>query len=327
MLANWIVWLWGWVKFGAESTFIVSAIGSLAGAWGGAYAIQRLTERAERRERLRKEVNHTNVAIGEVYSVMEKFVGIKGQYLASMWRRYNEMREIAREVEAAKAEKRTPQAILPAPLPAELTYEIVWARINLARLERLVLEDLNLLGRAPAAASALAQSVENFDTLVKDRLRLIGLLKEKEAAQGVLKRPEILFMLGLPQDNGGSDMTFKSNLSGMVDMCDESIQYCRVLYKDLSTHGDRMRERYLRRFRGPIAAITKLDFSTIEARGLFPDPTPFNSWETSFLKRLPETDGRRCAKWWYVWRKKWRWLLMKPWWRGSKVEKYRQPLP
>src|SRR5262245_28848139 len=110
---------WGWLVKILQSEnvwvgFCTAAVGSLADAWGGAHAIQRITERANRRETLRKEVVQTNSAIGQVRTLLETFLNLKLQLFRPMEQCFLELEEIVHEIEAARAAGRPPGKKLPA---------------------------------------------------------------------------------------------------------------------------------------------------------------------------------------------------------------------
>jgi hypothetical protein len=111
MLERWLLAAWDSCAIFWNSNFgaaVISAlIGSLAGAWGGAHAIQRIAERATRREALRKEVLKTNAAIGQTYSLVTTFLNLKEQFFVPISRRFSEIEEIVHEIEAAGCRGRT----------------------------------------------------------------------------------------------------------------------------------------------------------------------------------------------------------------------------
>jgi hypothetical protein len=304
---------------------LTGAIGALLGAWGGAHAIRRIAERANRREMLRKEVLKTNAAIGQVHMLLNTFLNLKEQFFRPMQQRFVELEEIVHEIETARAAGRPARKSLPTIVPTELLYGIVWPRVDVGRLDRIISEELGVLGRPPALVAALVQDSAGLETLVNERSQLVDGLKIS-AAGGGLKREHFGLIFGLSNAVGGIDLTFKSNLHGIAGTNDACIHFCKLLNRDLYSHGARMRRRYLRQFRGPIPEISKANFGVAESKGLFPDPKSFTSWETNFITRPPVTEGRRLGKWWYAWRKAWRWVLLKPWGRWRKRAKYMRRL-
>lgn len=310
-----------WLSFTAQDNkeLLIAAIGSFAGAVGGAWGAQRIAERKERRERLRKAMAQTNLAIGHVYVVFEKFANVKDQYLKEMGRLFENTRKKVIVAEAARRAKGEKQAKLTEGIPSEVTCEIVWTHVDVSRLEKLVLDDLNLLGRPASALAALIQDIETFEILMRDRASYIRDLKASRT--GGLDWPQLLWMFGVAGDHG-ADSTFRSNVAGLIEKCDECIYFCKVLYEDLHEYGTRTRFRYRRQFKGPTGSMTTLDFSVAGTKGLLPDPAPFKDWESCFINLLPETEGRQLGKWLYAWRRVWRWYLVKPWWRNAKRARY-----
>jgi hypothetical protein len=75
-------------------TAVISAfIGSLAGAWGGALAAERIAEKRRVREQLLKEINQTNAAIELSHTICSSYLNLKEQHVRGVWEDYQRKRE------------------------------------------------------------------------------------------------------------------------------------------------------------------------------------------------------------------------------------------
>ena len=83
-------WLtWDNVKAFSNSKFVTAALGALAGAAGGAYAAQRIAERAKVREQLLQEARNSNAAIDLAHQICSTYLGLKEQHVRALKRTYD----------------------------------------------------------------------------------------------------------------------------------------------------------------------------------------------------------------------------------------------
>ena len=77
MLAVWLAWVWEAIKAFSESTFALSAIGSLAGAWGGALCDPAYRGEGEKARRSMQELRTCCHAIEMAHSVGNTHIELK----------------------------------------------------------------------------------------------------------------------------------------------------------------------------------------------------------------------------------------------------------
>lgn len=297
-----------WIKILQSETLWLGLgtafIGSFAGARGGAYAAQRIADRGKLREVIRRDVVRTNAAIEQVYMHVTKFLNLKEQYVLDMIAEYNAIDKIVHEYEAGLANGLIPKGTPPPVLPAFNMFAMSKQEVRVERLESIIMDELTISGRPRALVNVLQQSALTLNALLDEREKLLNAIKVATAG-GLLRRQHIAFMFGVPT-NGGADLTFKTNVRGIGSTTDECIHFCWLLYNDLHVHGNRARERYRELFTDPVPEISELHFDEARAKGLFPDPAPFESWERSFIGRIASTRGQRLRKGGYWIRKVWR---------------------
>lgn len=284
-----------WLAWPAVKDIVVAFIGSAAGAVGGAFGAQWISDRAKVRDVVRKDVVRTNLAIELLHLHMTRFLNLKEQFTVPLMQEYQAARTIVVAFEQGRANGTIPPGTPPPQLPAMNMYSMYPQEVRIERLERVVMDDLTVTGRARALVMILGQSINALDSLLKDRERLLNGLRTATGG-GPLQRQHVLFIFGLPRDGGSTDAHFKTNVEGIESANNECIHFIWLLYKDLRAHGQRARADYRRRFRDPIPEISDLDFAQARQKGLFPNPAPFESWETGFLMRVPSTRGRRLRK-------------------------------
>src|SRR5262249_40695356 len=118
-LSDWLTW--ETLKKLAESNFLTSCVGALAGAWGGAYAVQRIADRTKKRDSLLQELRTCCAAIEIAHSIGSTYLSLKLQHVRALKARYDEQRaEVHAFHEARVAGRLAPGAELRIGLDCEL---------------------------------------------------------------------------------------------------------------------------------------------------------------------------------------------------------------
>jgi hypothetical protein len=297
-------------------TAVISAfIGSLAGAWGGALAAERIAEKRRVREQLLKEINQTNAAIELSHTICSSYLNLKEQHVRGVWEDYQRKREQVHDLH----ERQRHGAMAPRTVPTiqldQRTLDVVRAKIE--HLEGLVLGELSLRGRPRPLVAILSQTRDSLNNSITLRNQLIV------SARTLDDNAKVAFYFGLPTE-GGVDDTFGNVLEAVHRQTDDCIYFSWRLCEDLTRHGKRVREQFGRRFKGPVSRIQTVLWTDVVAKGLLPPLGAYRSWEEGFLERVPATGRRRLAKWWYAVRKAERRLFLRPWGRWRKQQKFRK---
>ncbi len=270
--------------------FFIAAIGSLAGAWGGAWAIQRIAERAKTKEHLLKQIRLSNAAIELAQGIFSVYANLKLQHVREMKQVYDTQRALVHEVEEdyrkGKIPPGTPRPALTVPA---LTLDML--RVRPQPLERIVIEELDVKGRPRPAMAELIRSIETLNRSIEARNELIDRLK-----QPGMEQQAIALIFGLPLPSGGVDMTFGSVVEAIYTQTDDCIHFSRLICDDLHAYATRVREEYKSRFRAPYPSVHKVVYELVEQQGLIPPRDRYVSWDEGFLFRVEQTLGRRREK-------------------------------
>lgn len=319
MVERWLLGVWEVLSTFWNSNFgtalISAAIGSLAGAWGGAAAAQRIADRSRRRTQLLDEIRGCNAGIDAVGSILNAFLNLKGQHLLEMKRSYEEhlgaieVHRLGMEggwiERGQRLDLRVDQETLPT------------MRVPVERLERVMLERTTLSGRPQGLASMVLQSVHLANDTIRARNELIDEFKRHPRDELV----PLLFALPLPQGRG-EDRRYKGCVEGLWKYANDVIYFGLELSRVLTKHGQRIEERFRKRY-GDLPLKTSVMLDTPHSRELMPNPADYASWEGTYVALVPPTEGRKWRRRWYAARKAERRLFLKPWGRWKKRQKWR----
>jgi hypothetical protein len=291
---------WESVTQFANSNFTTSLLGAGFGALAGAWAAQRIADRAKLREQLLHEVQSTNTAIELAYVICNNYLNLKEQHVLPVQQRYDQQ---ASEIDAHAQGIRTgmipPNTELDLGLFDLRTLQAAYVPID--RLEQLVMEQLSVSGRPRPLVANLSQSVDTLNGTINNRNDLLSEYKERnlplDAAVG--------FLFGLRRGNT-IDTRFKDTVSALSAQTDNCIQFSRMLCADLVKHGETKLREFERLFGFGAPRIQRPVWDGPDSKGLFPPSNEFAAWDTSFLYRAPCSDGRHFGKFWYFVRKTFR---------------------
>ena len=286
MLCDALRWLWDLLN----SNFGTAAVGALFGAWGGAYAAQKIAERSKARDQLLEHLQNTNAAIELAGGICVAYLNLKKQHVRDLRATYDEQR-------AAVIAHRpgTPLNIGRLDLQA-----INPPQVRIGRLDE-VMTKIPVLGRPKTLVGVLAMTItslnhsfETWNGLVAAFHQLPGPFDEEKAA----------IVFGLPR-NGVVDERFKGTVEAFSDETDHCIFFSKLLVSDLTKAGERMRRNFKRKF-GRDYPVQKFLWHQAEEKGLFPPDEDFETWFKNFWDRVPRTQGRRLEKLSYATRRLWR---------------------
>ena len=298
MLAVWLEWVWEWIKALAESTFALSAIGSLAGAWGGAYAIQRIAEKAKKRDGLLQELRTCCHAIEMAHNVGNTYIELKRQHVKALKELYDTQRAEVHALHAANA-----AGALPPGLQVHIAFEsdlMNPVRTRAAYLESLVLEKMSAPVRPRSISVMLTRATEQLNETIELRNQVLSRLSQMSHQERFAR------MFGLPVP-AGVDNLYRDYVDGIHQYTDDSIHFARMVGEDLYEYGKRVRKEYQdalpRRQRRDVMMVPVVYWTDEENAHLLPSKEKYTSWYTGFVYRIPRTKGRRFAKAW-LWLRK-----------------------
>lgn len=298
-LGSWHAW-WSIIEGAANSNFAVAFVGSLAGAAGGAFAVYTIGDRAKARDQLLGEIRAVISSLEILLGICNVLFNVKEQYVIDMKRDYEERLSRAQKHYLLTITKQIP-AGTPLVLGQMDAHLFDPPRIRVDALEKLLLENMSIRGKAVPLFTVLTQSIETMNRLIAARNQLINDLKPTPLSK------QIPLLFGLPV-NGNIDNTYGNYITGIASSVNDCLFFGTSLVEELKKYGESIRKRYKKRFRGVVPGIPDLRFRIAEQGGLMPSANDYPSWQSMFVAKIPETRGRRLGKIRYVLRREWRTL-------------------
>jgi hypothetical protein len=266
--AEWAKLIWGMVGI-ITGTFIAATIGVL----GAQYII----EWSRRKAADLRELRQTNAAITLAISISNTMMAVKKQHVLPMKEAYSGHRRIYAENRAAVQAGQQP------PHPYVIEFELSAFQmpiLPLAHLQKIVFEDLNIIGR-PLTLTAQIQTTA---------ASLHGLLDTRNEQLVTFRRlgdsDKVGFYFGVAGPNI-RDLSFVHVFEGIVAHTDDGIFFPNLLVRDLQAHGERIRKRL-----GRDAPNVTTHVTTPEFEHLNPSDDDYQDWINNFPVR------ERPKNWW-----------------------------
>jgi hypothetical protein len=253
----------------ANSAFVTSLIGAGAGALAGAYAAQRLVERAAERNELLAEIRNTNAGIMLAYAIWNTAHVLKR----------DELKPLRDQYDAQRLQAETYARILSEPrgdFVAPQTFKIRLVTLHpptfpVEALQTQVFQRVSVHERALFILPALAQSIASVETAMRNRNALLEKFKSNAQSAEV---HEAYF--GIRSAVGTRNTEYKDSLEASCSHMDAILYFCKLLVEELQAHGRRLQGG------NSSARILSPDFSHATREGLDPDDAIFAKWRADF---------------------------------------------
>jgi len=257
-----------------NSPFVSAAAGGLLAV----FATQRLANRAALKADMRKEIRNTNAAIVLAVHVCNTYLNLKEQHVRELndnfeqhfsdFTSFEEVRRQGQLLPGAKFELLADFRTLPS------------VPISATALHDLIVDRTSVVGRPLALLHVLSQSVLSLNEMLGRRNDIIASIKNGPP-KPVSEIVPIYF--GLPDANGHTDQTYPDFLRGIARQTDDCIQFSKYLQEDLVAHGRRQEQAYNLAFGEKAPTVTRVDWSGIEEKKLFPDESQYKNWVEMFV--------------------------------------------
>jgi hypothetical protein len=261
------------------STFVVSAIGALAGASAGALGAQRVIERAKRKDDLQKEIRNTNAAIMVAFTIANTALGLKRQLVKPMQEKFQadleSFKKYLREREVGMRQGNAPYELvadfknfLPPAVPIDTLKKLVYEGISSAG------KPLGIVALVDTAAVGLTHSLS-------ERRRVIADLQANAfEGEDLVRR-----YLGHESARGQTHREYADLVDVISGYTDDLIYFSAALADALTKHGNAVRSVYVEKYGTDVSNISSLDFSKVKATGLFPPDSNYASWSQWVVER------------------------------------------
>lgn len=276
--------LWDNIKGFANSSFTTS----LAGAFAGAVAAQRIAEKGKFREELVKEFHNTNAVISLTAAAASLAMALKKQHVKALKDSYDDdLKRFEEHKEKIRGRQIAPDT------PFEMSPNMLYLQgisPPITTIQDIVLSRLSAVGRTISAVTALANSVENLNRALSKRNELLNAFKSKQLPEGASFHH---MYFGLPYGTRQTNQEYGGSVEAIYLYTDDIIFFSIKLCEDLRDHGEILKKRYKSRLRGSPPRISTVDFETPRKNGLVPKDEDYEPWLSGFVS----TQETR-AKWW-----------------------------
>ncbi len=262
--------IWRFLSTALNSKFSIAFVGSLAGAFGGAVAAQRIIERSKRREIFLKELRSTNAAIMVSFSICNIMLSQKKQHSLPLYEQFKKDQERIEEF----SEKRELGKLKPG---EKFEYVADFKTFSapampVDTLKDLVFNNISAHGRVLSTTSVLMGSFAGLKEVLLKREALVEQFKtiipEDEAAY---------YYFGLQLPTGHTSQEYPDIIEAIHSYVNDVIFFSSLICSDLMEHGEKLRAKE-KRFAKNAPKINTADFNTPEASGLMPPKQDYQSW-------------------------------------------------
>lgn len=261
------------------STFMVSAVGALAGAAAGALGAQRVIERSKRKDDLLKEIRNTNAAIMVAFTIANTALGLKGQLVKPMQEKFKaDLEAFERYLWERKVGLR--QGNAPYALLADFKNFLPPA-VPIDSLKKLVYEGTSSAGKPVGIVALVDTAAVGLSHSLGERRRVIADLQANAFEGEELARR----YFGHESSRGQTHREYADLVDVISGYTDDLIYFSAKLADALNIHGNAVRSVYVEKFGNDVPKISSLDFSKVKATGLFPPDSNYTSWAQWMVER------------------------------------------
>lgn len=259
-----------------NSNFSTALLGSLAGAYAGAYIAQKISENKKDSDELLKEIRNTNAAIMMSFVACNTALILKSQFTHPLCARYKQdLLSLEEFLEQKATGQRQGNAAYE--FTADLK-EFSCPTISLGALKDLIFNNMSASGRALAVVIELDQSVKSLESAFKKRTQFIQGTLDGRIPED--KLPHLYF--GKPDAAGNINREYHDTILAIESSVDAAIFFSSLLCRDLTAHNEKLKVRYVNKFKKSAPKINKGDFSEAEKIGLMPKETDYQDWLSGF---------------------------------------------
>jgi hypothetical protein len=274
-ICNFVLEMFRWQNIAAflNSNFTAA----LAGAFAGALAAQKISERAKLRNQLLQEIRSTNAAIAVSFTICNAALSLKKQFVKDIYETYTAKKSELEEFHRQRAGgQQAPN------LPFEFRADFRTLQMPLVPtdiLQKQVYEGISTTGRPLGLIAAISGSVDSLKDTIQKRNILIERSRELDpAAEGQLAA----FYFGLPYGPGHVNTEYPDSIESLNISTDDVIFFSELLMKDLMEHGNRILKQYNKITKVNKEKISSVDLTEPREQGLMPDEADYADWVKGF---------------------------------------------
>lgn len=296
-------------------------LGALAGAWGGARAAQRISDRVKGEEAARRELREIGAAIQLALRVIVLFVAVKRQSIVPLVAHYRlQQNTIIGHVMGQKL------GYIALDEPVELgrfDYEVMEPiEVPVDWLSKLVVEEIDLTGRGVAAALTLCGTTSSLNLTIRQRNELVA---EHKANKAMSKDERVRLLFGLPHKDGAIDLSYLGAINGLERQIDDCIFFCKTAIVDLGKYAKLRQELFKKKWKKRAPAVPRISLEEVGRLGLVPPDSEYADWLRGFPPaRVAYSDHRRFGRARFIIKRRWRDWHHSLGWRPQGIGKWRK---
>ncbi|MEK6777597.1 MAG: hypothetical protein AABY87_12090 [bacterium] len=259
-----------------NSNFSIALVGSLAGAFAGAVAAQRVIERNKQLEIFLSELRNTNAAIMVSFSICNIMLSLKKQHSLPLYEQFKHD-QAAQKSFTEKHESGQLKAGEKFEYVADLkTFSVPAMPVD--TLKDLVFNKVSAHGRPLCAVAMLEGAFIGLKEVLSTREILVEQFKTAISEEAV---PYYYFGLRMP--SGHTNQEYPDLIEAMHSYINDVIFFSSLLCNDLMEHGNRFRSQE-KKFAKKAPKVNTADFSTPRASELMPPSSEYSDWLNGFIE-------------------------------------------
>ena len=262
-----------------NSNFVIAFIGGLTGAFGGALGAQRIVERSKNREELLRELRNTNAAIMVSFTIATTVLALKKQHIQPMRDNFAAEKENLRKFQEESSHQ---------PFQGKRQFRITADLVSfpapitpIETLQELLFHKISAHGRPLALAAVLEQSLVGLKDSISKRDALAQKFDNGEISSQLIAQR----YLGLPLPNGDINREYPDLVEAINSYSDDIIFFSTLLCADLVEHGQRIHQKFTKKFGKNAPNVSTADFSSPRKDGLIPSESQYNLWLHGFKEQ------------------------------------------
>jgi hypothetical protein len=268
-----------------NSTFVISFIGALAGAYAGATSAQKVIERSRGREELLRELRSTNAAIMVSFTICNTVLGIKKQLVRPLYEKFLQDRAAFRGFLEKKGAGQL-QDNAPFRFTADLQ-GFAAPSLPTETLKQLVFDKISAYGKPLSLVSLVENAALGLTTSILKRDKHIERFTEHKLPQDVWP----LHYFGEKLPSGHTHKEYSDLVEVIHSYTDDLIFFSSQLCAELVEHGRGKRKLFENQFGKGAPPVNAPDFSGPRSAGLFPPESEYNAWRGWVIERSPDRDA------------------------------------
>lgn len=251
------------------SSFSIAFVSSLAGAFGGAIAAQKIIERKSRQNIFLEELRNVNSAIMVSFSICNTMLSLKESHTLPLSESF---KKSLHEIEIFNEKKVLGELKDDSTFSHEVDFTVhATPEVPIDVLKELVFNKISAGGRVLSAVAELNASNEGVRNSMQNRRELIEKFKcfDKED----IANP----YFGLTMPNGNTDQEYSDTIKLMYSYVDDSIFFSHLICNELMKYGNDLRTKY-KKFSKNAPKVNDASFRVPLESKLIPPDSDYDLW-------------------------------------------------